>query len=71
MMVTWAVVIDSSFTWLSVGQPLYLQVVVQLTSDKNTTTEQHDYLAKEGDGSNVDVLWSENFHREKDVSIKM
>lgn len=39
--------------------------------DKNTRTGQHDYLAKEGDGDNVDVLWSENFHREKDVSINM
>lgn len=66
-MVTWAVsillAIDSSFTRLTVG--------LQFTSDKNTTTEQHDYLAKEGDGNIVDVLWSENFHREKDVSIKM
>lgn len=67
MMVTWAVVIDSSFTLLSVDQPVYLQDTVQFTSDKNRTTKQHDYLAEEGGGNNVDVFWSENFHREKDV----
>lgn len=67
MMVTWTIssllALDWSFTRLSVG--------LQFTSDKNTTTEQHGYLAKEGDGNIVDVLWSENIHREKDVSIKM